>query len=106
MEGIKLIYHGGDEDMNESWIEEYDAFLIDDLIVALFEENELWIKKFPNSLSGKDTVDYWPGTGNVESFQIEFQQFNNWHTFDLSKPLKEIIGESRIVAMSFCEPRS
>jgi hypothetical protein len=90
---IKLIYHGFEISTNEHWAEESEAYLIADNVAVIFYEEELSIYKFPKSLTGRESVDYYAVDERVGRYSIHFDGFNRWHTFDLSKSLSEIICE-------------
>jgi hypothetical protein len=96
MEPIKFVYHGNDSVMNEQWAQEYAAFLIGEYTVVSFDDDdrELEIYKFSESLKGKKEAHYYDyDNERVMLFEISFNRFNRWHTFDLNKSLAEIIVE-------------
>jgi len=91
---IKFIYHGFDELINEHWTQEEEAFLIGErTVVKYFEDEELWIYKFPNSLEGKEKVDYYPVDARVRRYSIIFENFPSLQTIDLNMSLSEIIEQ-------------
>jgi hypothetical protein len=90
---IKLLYHGFDPGANEHWTEENEAFLISDNMVVIYYEEEISIFKFPKSLAGRESVDYFPVDERVKRYAVHFEGFNRWRKIDLSKSLTEIICE-------------
>jgi hypothetical protein len=88
-----MIVHGFDDLINEHWTEELDAFLIAENIVVKFYDRELAVYIYPNSLTGKSSVDYWPVNANVKRFTIYFEGFTNWHEFDLSQPFGDVLAK-------------
>ncbi|WML30236.1 hypothetical protein RCG24_20530 [Neobacillus sp. OS1-32] len=94
MTPIKLLAHDFDVVAGEHWQEELDAFLVSDNIVVRFEDDhELIVYKFPQSLAGRSSVDYWPGDGRVKKMTVFFDRVTRWQPFDLAKPFSEIIIE-------------
>ncbi|MFB3160447.1 hypothetical protein ABLO26_03630 [Neobacillus sp. 179-J 1A1 HS] len=94
MKPIKFIYHGFEVQTNEHWTEEDEAFLIGErTVVKYYGDEELLIYNFPNSLKGKETVDYYPVDARVRRYSIFFDNFPTLQTFDLNMSLAEIIEQ-------------